>query len=178
MIAKPIIKLIDEAIIPALLLVTAKMVGILIAIIFYQLPFEVEYYSFLLVAPSIKFYALQSYILAENFSNIAMFSIAALGSAIVVARLHFLHDSHTHPKIHSKLAVLNLEKLILPGYHLYHQAVIWLGYLWLCVGFLVLSTLSKITYSYLALVALIITINLTWIFAKDIEKEAEIKRYN
>ena len=176
MISKSLIKLIDEAILPALLLILAKGVGLFATIVFFNLPFTLEYRSIFGLLPSFRFATLQGYITAENYSNLAMFAAVAAGSIVVILKAHFLHESHIHPKLHSRLIALNLERLGQSSYHLYHQAAIWLIFLWLTVGFLTLSSIAKITYPQITIVAFLISANLSWVFALDLEKEIELSR--
>ena len=175
MVAKSIVKLIDEAIVPAVALIAGKILGVLLSIYFLDLSFTVRSET-LWILPSIHFADLAGYAKVENFSNLAMFTVAAAGTILVLVRAHFFHESHIHPRLHAKLASLNLESLIAPSYHLYHQAAIWLIFLWLSVGFLVISTLFSVTYGQIAIVAFVVAANFSWLFAIDIEKEVEIAR--
>ncbi len=176
MVIKSLIKLIDEAIIPAIVLILAKMIGILASSYFFNLNFEIKSGGFLYFLPSIKFLTIKDYILAENYSNITMVMAAALGTLLILIRLHFLHESHIHPKLQIKLASLSLEKIISPSYHLYHKATIWLIFLWLTTAFLVVSTIFKITYLPISITAVLVALNLTWITLLDIEKEIDIAK--
>lgn len=178
MVAKSIIKLTDEAIIPAFFLIFGKMAGLFLAISLLNLPFSIKSGEILKVLPSVHFANLADYILAENYSNLAMFAAAALGAAFVIIRAHFFHESHINPKFHARLVYLNLESLVAPSYHLYHQAVIWILFLWITVAFLLVSTILDITYPAISAVAFIIAANFSWIFAIDIEKEIELSRTN
>lgn len=177
MVAKSIIKLLDEAIIPAAALIVAKMVGLFATAYIFNLAFEIKNASLLAVLPSVHFKNLDTYILAENYSNLAMFSIVAIGTLYVLVRAHFLHESHIRPSLHAKLANLRLDSLVTPSYHLYHQAVIWLIFLWLTVGFLLISTfILHITYPLTTAIAFIVAANFSWLFAIDIEKEIELSK--
>ena len=176
MINKSLIKLIDEALLPATVLIIAKMASLFAASYFLNLDFTVKMATFLKILPTVHFTNPQDYILAENYSNMAMFLISALGCAFVLVRAHFFHQSHIHPSLQTKLISLNLESLIAPSYHLYHQATIWLIFLWLTTGFLILSTILGITYAPISLVAFIITANFSWVLTIDIQKEVEITK--
>jgi len=176
MIAKSLVKLIDEAIFPALVLVIAKMLGLYLTILVFNLSFSIKYISFLGFLPSVSFASIADYTTAENYSNLAMFTVAAIGTIYVLTRAHFFHASHIHPNLHAKLVRLNLENIIAPSYHLYHQAAIWLAYLWLTVGFLTLSTLLGTTYPQITIITFVIAANFSWVFAIDVEKEVEISR--
>lgn len=176
MISKNIIKLIDEAIIPAVALIVGKMIGLALAIYIRDLPFTIVTGEVAKLLPSVHFTNVADYVLAENYSNLAMFVVAALGTIFVLLRAHFFHESHIHPRLQARLARLNLESLIAPSYHLYHQALIWLTFLWLTVIFLVVSTLADITYPVISAIAFIVAANFSWIFAMDVEKEMELSK--
>lgn len=176
MVARSLIKLIDEAIIPAVALIVGKMTGLALAIYILDLPFTIVTGGILNFLPSIHFTNLPDYILAENYSNLAMFIAVTIGTIFVLLRAHFFHESHIHPRLQAKLARLNLETIIAPSYHLYHQALIWLTFLWLTVAFLVISTILGITYPVISAVAFIIAANFSWILAMDVEKEIEITK--
>lgn len=176
MIAKSIIKLIDEAIIPALVLILAKMAGLYISIYFLHLAFEVKANSFLIVLPAINFVSFPDYVKAENYSNLAMFLAVSVGTILVLVRAHFFHESHIHPKLQARLASLNMESLIAESYHLYHQAVIWIIFLWLTVGFLIISTILGLTYPQISIIAFLVAANFSWVFAIDVEREIELSR--
>lgn len=176
MVSKSIVKLIDEAILPALLLAVAKISGIFFTAALFSLDYEVKTQGVLNILPTVYFKNLDHYIISESYSNLAMFSAAALGTILIVVRSHLFHESHIHPSLQTRLAKLNLESLISPSYHLYHQGFIWLIFLWLTVGFLAVSSLIGITYVWLTVISLFVAINLSWIFALDVEKEIEINK--
>lgn len=174
MVQKSLIKLIDEAVIPAVGLISAKTIGLFLIAYLLNLEFTVKANDFLGLLPSVQFADAHDYIKAENYSNAAMFAFAALGTLFVLVRAHFFHESHVHPRTQIKLAALSLEKLIAPSYHLYHQAMVWLTFLWLTVGFLAISTALNITYVQISFVAFIVAANFSWVFALDVEKEIQV----
>src|SRR3990170_2804131 len=176
MITKSIIKLIDEAIVPAVFLILAKGIGLFATVVFLNLQFTLEYRSIFGILPSFRFATLQGYITAENYSNLAMFAAVTAGAIVVILKGHFLHESHIHPRLHARLIAFNLERLVQSSYHLYHQATIWLVFLWLTFGFLTLSSIAKITYPQITIAAFLIVANLSWVFALDLEKEIELSR--
>lgn len=176
MVSKNITKLIDESIIPALGLIVAKTLGLFLATYFFDLKFTIQEGAIIKLLPAIHFSDLQSYILAENYSNLAMLIFAGLGTLTIIIRAHYFHESHIPPKLHAAIVRLNLETLIAPTYHLYHQATIWLSYLWLVVAFLIVSSVLGITFMQISAIGFIIAANFSWIFALDVEKEIEINK--
>lgn len=176
MIAKSTLKLIDEAVIPAMILIVAKVTGLFMVNYIFKMDISVSPRGFLNLLPNITYTNPNDYITAENYSNIAMFVAVSIGVLIVTIKAHFFHQSHISPKFYQKLAQLNLEKLVSASFHLYHQALIWLIFLWLVTALIVLSTLSKIMYPQISAIAVIIALNFTWVLAFDVQKEIEIAR--
>lgn len=176
MIAKSTIKLIDEAVIPAMVLITAKIIGLFMVNYLLKIDFAINPKGFLAILPTLTYTTPTDYIVAENYSNLAMFVAVSLGTLMVVFKAHFLHETHISPKFHQKLIKLNLEKFVSTSFHLYHQVTIWLIFLWLVTVLIVLSTLSEIMYPQISAIAVIIALNFSWILAVDIQKEIEIAR--
>ncbi len=176
MVTKSITKLIDEAIIPAVALIVGKTMGLFIVSTIFKLSFVIEQDGIFKIMPTLRFTDPQSYIMAENYSNLAMLFVAAFGTIFVIVRAHFFHQSHIHPYLHAKLVSLNLESLIAPSYNLYHQAAIWLTYLWLVVGFLTVSSIFGVTFPQISVIAFIIAANFSWIFMLDVQREIEIQK--
>lgn len=176
MLAKSIIKLIDEAIVPACALILGKVAGLALAAWLFKLNLQVEQGAIFGFLPQVRFPTHEALLTAENYANLLMFTVVALGTILVILRAHYLHASHIHPSLAAKLAGLNLEGLIAESYHLYHQAAIWLLYLWLVVGFLVISSISQVTHPYLTIAAVILAANFSWVAAIDVEREIEISR--
>ena len=176
MVTKSITKLIDEAIIPALALIVAKTLGLFLASSIFKLDFIIEQGGIFKILPTVRFLDPQSYVMAENYSNLAMLFVAAFGAILIIVRAHFFHQSHIHPYLHAKLVSLNLESLIAPSYNLYHQAVVWLTYFWLVVAYLIVSSIFGVTFPQISVIAFIIAANFSWVFAIDIQREIEIQR--
>lgn len=174
MISKSLVKLIDEAIMPAMLLIIAKLSGLFLSAYFLNLDFTFAQKSFLYILPALTFVNSAGYTIAENYSNLAMFLATAAGTIYILVRAHFFHQSHIHPGLSVKLHKLNLQSLISPTYHLYHQAAIWLLFLWLTVAYLGFSTLINVTYPQISIIAFVVAANFSWVFAIDVEKEIEI----
>lgn len=176
MVTTSLIKLIDEAIIPAVILIVVKMLSTFLSIYFLDLQFTIAKGQILFVLPTVHFQNITDFITAENYSNLAMFLAVTLGTTFVLVKAHFFHESHISPRLHARLVSLNLDSLVTPSYHLYHQAAIWLTFLWLTVAFLIISTLLKVTYPQITIIAVVIAANFSWIFAVDVEKEIQISR--
>lgn len=174
MVAKSLIKLIDEAIVPAVILIVVKMLAVLVTSYLMHFEFTVTSFQIFHILPSVSFKNSMDYITAEEYSNLAMFTTASLGTLMVLIKAHFLHNTHIQPKLQAKLIRLNLENLIAPSYHIYHQAVIWLMFLWLTVFLQVTSAVISGTNIQIAIIAAIVAANFSWILVADVEREVTI----
>lgn len=172
--AKSTIKLIDEAIIPAVILIVVKMLAVLAVVYVLHLEFTVASFKIFHLLPTVNFKNSTDYITSENYSNLAMFLTAAAGTLMVLIKAHFFHSSHIGPRFQAKLVRLNLENLISPSYHIYHQAVIWLIFLWLTVALQVTSSVLSGANSQIAIIAAIVAANFSWILVADVEREIAI----
>lgn len=176
LVPKTVVKLIDEAIIPAVLIVSAKVVGVLAVSLIFGEKIVVSQAAFLKILPVISHSSYQGYYLVNSWSNAIMFVVTLVGSSIIIIKAHFFHQSHIKPSFHAKLARLKLSGLVASTFSLYHQAAIWLLYLWLIISFVVVEAYLKSSSIVLAVIAILVGINATWLLISDVEHELEIWR--
>jgi hypothetical protein len=175
LISKSLSQLIDEAILPAVLMVAAKIIGVLLVSLVASEKIIVSQNSFLKL-PVISHTSYQSYYLINTWSNAFMFAVAAIGAGIVIIKAHFFHESHIKPSFHAKLARLKLSGLVVSTFRLYHQAAIWLMFLWLVTSLLLVEAFLKSSSAFLATIAFLVSVNSTWFLISDVEHELEIWR--
>ncbi len=173
---KTLIKLIDAAIIPAVLIITAKILGVGFLSWVYQDQVALVKTGFGGFLPRVSYSSYQSYYNTNTWSNALMFLVVALGTAIVLIQAHLFHQSHIKPVLHKKLIKLRLARLVSSTVSLYHKAVVWLIYLWLVIGLLVVEAYLKASSMTLAVVAVLMGVNSTWLLISDVEHEIEIWR--
>jgi len=113
---------------------------------------------------------------ANTLSNISMFAFVALGAAVVVFRAHFLHESHISPKVSVQLSRLRISSWMASTFRLYHQGAVWLIFAWLSTVILVLQAYDGISSPVLAIIAFLITLNLSWFFTLDMDKEIQLSQ--
>lgn len=173
MVTRSLVVLIDEAILPALLLVFGKTGGIFIANIVYGLA---PRFFFKGPLPQFVYPTSKDFQLVNSFSNIVMFGTVALGVVLLVVRAHFLHESHISPLLSARLLKLRLSSWTADSFRLYHQAAVWLAFLWMSTAILILQAYDGVSSSILAIAAFLLALNLSWFFILDIEKEIDLYR--
>ena len=174
MIAKTLAKLIDEAILPGLVLVLGKFLGVILVAKIISANFRITLGEFFF--PSFSFSNYPTYYTVNSYSNLVMFAAVAIGAAFILVRAHFFHASHITPTMHVRLLKLGLQGLIAETYQLYHQAAVWLIFLWLATILVLSQAFFEISAPIIAIVAVLVTLNFSWFLIADIELEVEIFR--
>ncbi len=173
--SKSFIKLLDNALLPASLMLVSKFVGIFFIIRFFNLDWVVQqtpnnFLSFQTVLSA------QNVVLVTSYSDLIMFCAIALGFTINLLKAIFLHNSHISPQMLNRLANRNLLSLIKNSYEIYHSASVWLFFLWVAVAIVITNTLNNAIYSWVGLATLLVSILLTIVFFQDVYKEIENAR--
>lgn len=171
MVSKTLVKLIDEAIVPALVLVAAKIMGVLFISRVKNLVYDVTFQTPLLPLPTLSFYSRQDYIIANSYSNLIMLIAVSLGLLRILLKTNILHETHISPKIAAKLARLRLSHLVSTTLDSYHQALVWFGFAWFVVILTAFYAYSGLVFKSVAFIGFLIVLNLTWFFIFDVEKE-------
>lgn len=176
MISQTLAKLIDEAIFPGIVLVLGKLLGVIAVATIISANFKIK--SGELFFPSFSFSSFSDYYTVNSYSNLVMFMVVAVGASLILVRAHFFHASHITPKMHLRLLKLGLQGLIAETYQLYHQAAVWLIFLWLATILVLSQAFFEISAPIIAIVAVLVTLNFSWFLIADIEQEVEIFRGN
>jgi len=167
MYSRSLIKLIDEALLPAVLIILAEIVGLTLVNTLYNL-------SWSFTGGGITYATTEELVLANSFSSMVVYAIILVGFSWVVIRAHLTHDTHIHPKVHATLVRLNLTHLIEDTFQIYHEAVVWVSYLWLFSLWFGIQLYLSLIHSIVFVTALILSSLVTWLFITDIEREFHI----
>lgn len=174
MLSKSLVKLIDEAILPAVLLVGSKFASVILIATLSKSAFSFTFGRFFFFLPSLSFSTFESYIFSNSYSNLFTYVVLAAGCAFVLLRAHFFHSSHVTPALHARLIKLRLSSLVADTFTIYHQAFVWFSFIWLFTIFLLIEAFLNIVYPWIAIVAFLISLNMSWFLIADVEEELEI----
>lgn len=164
MVSKTLVKLIDEAIIPAVALVCAKILGTILVSLYFNL-------NATLTKTGITFSSPDDYIKANSYSSLIMFAVIMLGLLWVVVRARSLHETHVTPTLTAKLASLRLLPLVQDTITIYSSAIVWLSYAWLTAAILVLQSAFGLSYPWVTVLSFFVVFTSTWLLIADIERE-------
>lgn len=171
-VSRSLLKIIDKAIIPALLILTAKVVGLVIANYWYNLSWD----GTTSVFPLLEYRSEEAYIMANTLSNLFVALTILVGFLWMLIKAHWLHGSHISPKLSSTLVQKQLTGLIVGSWELYHQAVVWLAYLWIALILFAWQALLGVSPWWLAIGGAMAALILTWLLVADVEKEIHLRK--
>jgi hypothetical protein len=164
MFSKLLIKLVDEAIVPALYLITVRIVSLVFISQALAIPIN--------LGPSGFMYSSQSdYTLVNSYSLLFMVLALCLGLLHVIVKSLIFHDTHISPPLAAKLHSFKAQHLIQDSFHLYTQGIVWLAYLYLLTVGAGLMSLFGLVHLWVAYSALGLAVLFTYIFIYDAEKE-------
>ncbi|MEK7595296.1 MAG: hypothetical protein AAB443_01720 [Patescibacteria group bacterium] len=166
MFSRILTKLIDEAILPAVLLIGAKVIGVLAV---------AKYYS-IEVSPNSTFFSLY-FSRVEDFLQVNSYSVALMLGVIFIGGFFFLiksrlfHDTHIKPVHSQRLFSLGLSHFISTSFDIYSQGTIWLSYAFLLTVVCGMELFFGMLYPWVFIASLAITFFLTLILVSDVERE-------
>ncbi len=170
--SKSLIKLIDYSLLPALLMVFGKFVGVILVGKFIGVNVNIREYSDALLAVS-PMVSKQDLITITSYSDLIMYAFVAGLFSVVLIKAVFFHNTHAKPTLVAKLAHSNMLSLIQNSYEIYHSASIHLVFLWIATSIVIFNSAVGNTYSWIAVLSTISSIVLTAILLQDVYREIE-----
>ena len=164
MFAKTLVKLIDYAIFPAVLIVATKVTSIVFLSKYFSAGYEVD-------GLRLVFNNLEDFISINSYSSLFMLAAILGGLIWVVIKAHIFHETHITPSLSSKLFSMNIDELISTTETIYSQAFIWLSYAWLTVIVLGIHAYYKLSYWWVFYVSLTAAVLATSLLVIDFEME-------
>lgn len=169
MLSKTLTKLVDEAILPAVILVAAKVLGVILVNSVLNLRWSLK-------GLSLVYYSNADYLAASSYSTLIMFGAILLFTLWVLLKSHLWHDSHVSPSTSAKLVDHNLISLIQSSFELYTQATVWLSYSLLTTLILGVMAASGLIFAWVFYVALVTSVLTSVLLILDVEREVVIKK--
>lgn len=173
--SKTIINLIDISLVPAALMVVGKLIGLLVTIQIFALPWTVQEIpgSFFSIRPALL---PDDVIIASSYSDLIMYLLIAIGFSLVLIQATHFHETHIKPKLLVRLANNNLMGLVRSSFDIYNFAAIWTIFLWMTQILIWVNIASGKTYLWIGLVSLAANVVFTAILLQDVYREIEVSR--
>jgi len=170
-----LVKIIDKSLLPAILIIFSKIVGIYIfsSLFGIDISFETVSGNLFKVTPIIDSSVDQIQTLS-TYSDIFMFIVLSVGFIVITIQSLFFHESHINIAMIAKLAEHNLLDWIKSSYELYHTAITWFIFIWLTVIIIMINSILDKTEFWVFIVAFIFSISLSVILIRDMIKEIKL----
>lgn len=166
MFSKVLTKLIDEAIFPAMALVSAKVIGTIFAVRYFNVAVS-DTSSFLSLYISDK----ANFILVNSYSNLFMYLVVFAGALVFLVRSRWFHDTHITPPFAAKIFSLRLGNFIKTSLEVFSEGTIWLSYSYLMTLILAVQVYFGIVFPYILGLSVVLSLFLTLIFVSDVDRE-------
>jgi len=164
MFSKILVKLIDEAIVPAITLLSARLLSVVAIGKYLGIPFTFGSTGFI-------FQNAEDFVLVNSYSLVAMVLVVTLGLIYILVKAYMFHDTHVNPGATAKLFSLRLTSFIQSSFDLYSQGAIWMSYSYLLMFVSGVMGVFGLVYMWVFFVSVILSIMATILFVIDVEKE-------
>ncbi|MCA9379360.1 hypothetical protein KC640_02940 [Candidatus Dojkabacteria bacterium] len=173
--SKSLVKLIDISLTPAALMVVGKVLGLILTVNLFGLPWTVTQVQGTLstIRPVVL---ADDLITANTYSDLAMFVLLAVGFTFVLLQATHFHDTHISPRMLMRLSNHNLMDLVKSSFDIYHAATIWLIFLWVCFFVIAINAALGKTMLWLALAAFVANTIFTTLLLQDVYQEIDLTR--
>ncbi|HLC93640.1 MAG TPA: hypothetical protein VJG85_01345 [Patescibacteria group bacterium] len=169
MFSRILIKLIDQSIIPAVLLVAARIASLALVANYFNIKFNIGSNGFL--------YANENdYVLVNSYSLFFMVILLSIGLFYILLKSLIFHDTHIAPHMTARLFSLNLSSVIQNSFEIYSQASVWLSYLFLILLTSGIMAFYGILFGWVFYTALTLTVLATVLFVFDMENELDLNK--
>lgn len=163
--SKSLIKLVDEAILPAFLIIAIKA----LSISFFN---EIFSLSYLYQNLGKAYYQRASDVIFVNtLSDFAVYLFLFGGLVFILIRILFFTDKHTDPAVVLKLSRANRRVFIQTSVELYHVLVIWLIFFLGMSGYVLIKTFIGLESAWEGIAICILSGTLLWVIIKQIEED-------
>ncbi|MBI2414716.1 hypothetical protein HYV31_02660 [candidate division WWE3 bacterium] len=164
MFSRILVKLVDEAIVPAIVLLSVRIVAVLVVAKFFDISFSFGARGFIYTNRS-------DFIFVNSYSTASMIVVLAVGLIYVLLKSLIFHESHIPPHTAAKLFSLNLSGFIQTSFDVYSQGAIWLAYSYLLLAASGIMSYFGLLYTWVFYTSIVLTLISTYLLVIDVERE-------
>jgi hypothetical protein len=167
MFSKILTKLIDQAILPAILVLAVRVVSVVLVSHYFNTTFTFD-------ASGFSFINEADYITVNSYSTFIMVAILAIGLFYILLKSHIFHDSHVTPATTAKLFSMRMPSFIQTSFDIYSQAVVWLSYAYLLTIVAGIMAYFGLLLGWVFFSSLTLVVIATVLMVFDIEHEMKL----
>lgn len=169
MISRTLVKLIDQAITPAIVLLSTRVISVVGLSYFLGIPLTID-------ARGFSFPTIEDYIKINSYSTLAMIVVLTVGLVYILVKALVFHDTHISPQLTAKVFVYRLSTFIQSSYDIYSQATVWLSYSFLMLMMTGIFAYTDFIYNWVFYINAVLTLASTGILIFDVENEIFMKK--
>jgi hypothetical protein len=169
--------LVDIAILPAALLICAKVIGIWGLNSLLGLNWGVQTVSDSFFTLALTYDRLEDVTLIISYSNLFMFITVIAGCMLVTSKSLLFNHRKASPYFVLKLAKYDLLHLLKSSLHVYKEAFVWGFFLIVTTVYILISFITGQTYGWVAGLSLVFCLTYLWITIETIEQEILFHNY-
>lgn len=167
-------KILSAAIFPAALMIVSKVIGMAIANQLFDLGWSIRSDTGGVFSVQVIYPDVDSAVKCNSYSNLFMIICMLIGNAVHLFQGYFLHTSHQSPKVLIKLIQFDFILWLSDSDSIFPNMAVWLAFLWVSTIISLTQTLQGNTYPWVSVTALVSSIIVTWLAARDFEREINI----
>ena len=164
MFSRILVKLIDEAIVPAIALFAAKVGSAVLLARYYNIEFSVTSSGFVYSNRA-------DFVLINSYSTLIVVAAVGFGLLYNLTKAHLFHETHIEPSTTARLYSFRLSRFIQTSFDLYSQSVVWLSYSFLVLLATVAMFYFGFMYAWVLWVSVAVTFVAIYLFIIDVERE-------
>lgn len=169
MFSKILTKLIDESIVPAVLLLATRIVSVVLISRNFGIDLQISGNGF-------TFTKTDDYLMVNSYSALAMVIVLSVGLFYNLLKSYMFHESHITPSLTTRLFAVRLASFIQSSFDLYSQGSVWLSYSYLLTLVTGLMATFGLLYTWVFLVSLVLTLLSSVLLVVDVENEIDTSK--
>lgn len=158
------IKLVDRAILPAVLVMSGKLIGVFLASLILGLPWEINWQGLGNNFLFINFTSLENFSAAINFSDTIVVLVCGLGFSWSLFQARHLNINHSHPTLINRIIRAGKELILTDKQKSSHQNTVWLSLTWLTLFLVLVNVYQGLTSNFVLGLSLAVTLGLTYVY--------------
>ena len=151
--SKLIKRALKNSIVPAILMIAGKVLGIFLTSAIYGLSFEIGNDLNGIFSTQIYFYDKDTTLFVNSYSDLCMFLFLAIPTVYFILKTAIFQSTWDNPKTIVKVARFNILQWITKNDTTFLKIFIWTAFLWIASSVVVINTLQDNSYSWIGILA-------------------------
>lgn len=164
------LKLVDESILPVVLIISSKLFSVFLISIVFGISWDIKSTEGAHNLYFLNFTNLSDLFFVNSLSDLAMVLATATGFVWVLFRGSYFGEENLHPINASRLHKSGKQYLIVKSHEMYHQATVWLSLSWLTLFIIFSNVTNGVTNQINLGISLVATLGLTITLWENLRK--------